>query len=678
MHDLRAIREDPNAFDAGLARRGLQPVAAMILALDERRRAVDYARAGSAGAAQRGLEADRRGDGQRRHCRRPKRSRPKSRRSRTPSPRSRTRTASSAPNSTRWSPGCPTFPPRTCPKARTRAATSRSPAGASCALTSSSRRSTPTSARRWGSTSRPAPRCPARASPSCVARWRGCTARSAQFMLDFQTARTRLHRVRPPLLVRDEAVFGTGQLPKFAEDLFKTTDGRWLIPTAEVSLTNSVREQILADGALPDPPHRPHPVLPLGSRRGGQGYARLHPPAPVREGRAGRDLPPRRIAGRARAHGPRPPKRCSRRWSCPIAACCCAPATWASTATKTFDLEVWLPGQNAYREISSVSNCGDFQARRMNARYRPEGAEGHARSSTRSTARASRSGGRWWRCSRITSRRTARSPCPAALHAVHGRDQRLVPPDAHPAHQRRRHPRARASRCSKRSPPAFGRRLGLAPSEEQSGAGHSLTLPAGPAAQHGGAALLGHRHADRCGDHGAAEGARRYRRPDLVLSGVNRGANLGDDVTYSGTVSAAIEARARGHSRAIALSQAMRAKAWATPCLSPPRRSGENVLAPLLDLQMPERTLVNINFPALPADQVQGHPGRPPGLPRLCARLGGRGIDPRGHPYYWFGLGEIEHTLGHGTDLEAVSRRLHRGDAAATRPDPPRLDRRAG
>ncbi len=196
-----------------------------------------------------------------------------------------------------------------------------------------------------------------------------------QFMLDKQSGENGYTECNPPLLVREEAAFGTGQLPKFAEDNFQTTDGRWLIPTAEVSLTNSVREQILPQSALP------------------MRMTALTPCFRAEAGAAGRDT-----RGFIRQHQFEKVEMVS----------ICAPEDSAAehermtlcaesilqalelpyrkmllcagdmgfTAKKTYDLEVWLPGQNAYREISSCSNCGDFQARRMNARYRPEGAKG--------------------------------------------------------------------------------------------------------------------------------------------------------------------------------------------------------------------------------------------------------------------------------------------------------------
>jgi seryl-tRNA synthetase len=205
---------------------------------------------------------------------------------------------------------------------------------------------------------------------------RGQIARLAralgQFMLDLHTTEFGYQEVAPPLLVRDDAAFGTGQLPKFAEDLFRTTDGRWLIPTAEVSLTNLVREQILAET---DVPIR---------------FTALTPCFRSEAGAAGRDT-----RGLIRQHQfdkvelvsiTRPEdsdaehERMTRaaetvleRLGIPYRRMLLCTGDMGFTAHKTFDLEAWMPGQDRYREISSCSNCGDFQARRMNARYRPEG-----------------------------------------------------------------------------------------------------------------------------------------------------------------------------------------------------------------------------------------------------------------------------------------------------------------
>jgi seryl-tRNA synthetase len=190
-----------------------------------------------------------------------------------------------------------------------------------------------------------------------------------QFMLDLHTGEHGYTEVSSPLMVRDEAMYGTGQLPKFAEDLFRTTDGRWLIPTAEVTLTNLVSGEILDQDKLP------------------LRFTALTPSFRSEAGSAGRDT-----RGMLRQH---------QFWKCELVSITDADSAIAEHermtacaeevlkrlglhfrtmtlctgdmgfgARKTYDLEVWLPGQNTYREISSCSVCGDFQGRRMNARYR--------------------------------------------------------------------------------------------------------------------------------------------------------------------------------------------------------------------------------------------------------------------------------------------------------------------
>ena len=197
----------------------------------------------------------------------------------------------------------------------------------------------------------------------------------AQFMLDHQTGVNGHVECAPPLLVKDEAVFGTGQLPKFAEDLFRTTDGRWLIPTAEVSLTNAVREQILAESALP---LRMTALTPCFRSEAGaagrdtRGYIRQHQFDKVElvtickpEDSAAEH---ERMTAAAES--------VLQALDLPYRKMLLCAGDMGFTARITYDLEVWLPGQDAYREISSCSNCGDFQARRMNARYRPDCGKG--------------------------------------------------------------------------------------------------------------------------------------------------------------------------------------------------------------------------------------------------------------------------------------------------------------
>jgi seryl-tRNA synthetase len=192
------------------------------------------------------------------------------------------------------------------------------------------------------------------------------------FMLDVHTQEFGYREMSPPVLVRDEAVFGTGQLPKFAEDLFRTENGFWLSPTAEVTLTNLVREQILNHASLP--------------RR----YTALTQCFRSEAGSAGRDT-----RGMIRQHqfnkvelvsivdadsGEAELERLTQcaetilqKLELPYRVMLLCTGDMGFSARKTYDLEVWLPGQDTYREISSCSYCGDFQGRRMNARYRADG-----------------------------------------------------------------------------------------------------------------------------------------------------------------------------------------------------------------------------------------------------------------------------------------------------------------
>ena len=192
-----------------------------------------------------------------------------------------------------------------------------------------------------------------------------------QFMLDHQTGQNGYTECAPPLLVRDEAMFGTGQLPKFTEDLFQTTDGRWLIPTAEVSLTNSVREQIIDD--LSDP-IRLTALTPCFRSEAGaagkdtRGLIRQHQFDKVELVSICRA----QDAHAEHEYMVESAESILRALELPFRKMLLCTGDMGFGARKTFDLEVWLPGQGAYREISSISWCGDFQARRMNARYRPE------------------------------------------------------------------------------------------------------------------------------------------------------------------------------------------------------------------------------------------------------------------------------------------------------------------
>jgi seryl-tRNA synthetase len=196
-----------------------------------------------------------------------------------------------------------------------------------------------------------------------------------QFMLDLQTQRNGYTECVVPLLVRDEAVYGTGQLPKFAEDLFQTTDGRWLIPTAEVSLTNSVREQIVGDLGQPIRLTALTPCFRSEAGAAGKdtrGYIRQHQFSKVELVTICRPDEWQT----EHEHMVASAESVLQALDLPYRKVLLCTGDMGATAKKTFDLEVWLPGQGSYREISSISWCGDYQARRMNARYRPEGRKG--------------------------------------------------------------------------------------------------------------------------------------------------------------------------------------------------------------------------------------------------------------------------------------------------------------
>jgi len=195
-----------------------------------------------------------------------------------------------------------------------------------------------------------------------------------QFMLDLHTSEHGYMEVQPPLLVNDATMFGTGQLPKFAEDLFRTSDGRWLIPTAEVPLTNLVREEILD---LKDLPIRMTALTPCFRSEAGsagrdtRGMLRQHQFMKV-------EMVSITDAESAIAEHERMTacaEEVLKRLGLPFRTMVLCTGDMGFGAQKTYDIEVWLPGQNTYREISSCSVCGDFQGRRMNARYRPEGSK---------------------------------------------------------------------------------------------------------------------------------------------------------------------------------------------------------------------------------------------------------------------------------------------------------------
>ncbi len=426
MHDIRLIRENPEAFDAGLARRGAAPVAATILALDAERRAVAtrmQEAQGRRNEASKAIGAAMgRGDKDAAEALKAEVAELKD-----------------------ILPGLETQEREL--TARLQDELARHPNLPDPEVPAGADESGNVEVLRWGSPKDYdfTPKEHADMGPAlgldfetgaliAGARFtflRGQMARLqralGQFMLDTQTLQAGYIEVAPPLLVRDEAVFGTGQLPKFAEDLFQTSmpigddylreqinvalselgsegslvDGqiiekvrektfnavkeanrkgshysrRWLIPPAEVSLTKSVREQILAEA---ERPIRLTALTPCFRSEAGaagrdtRGYIRQHQFDKVELVTICRpaDSPAEHDRMTAAAEA------ILQALELPYRKMLLCAGDMGFTARKTYDLEVWLPGQGAYREISSISNCGDFQARRMNARFRPEGAKG--------------------------------------------------------------------------------------------------------------------------------------------------------------------------------------------------------------------------------------------------------------------------------------------------------------
>ncbi|WP_416830878.1 MAG: serine--tRNA ligase [Erythrobacter sp.] len=196
-----------------------------------------------------------------------------------------------------------------------------------------------------------------------------------QFMLDHQTRQNGYTECAPPVLVKDEAMYGTDKLPKFAEDSFRTTDDRWLIPTSEVSLTASVMGQIVDDAALPTRLTALTQCFRSEAGAAGRdtrGFIRQHQFEKC-------ELVSITRPEESEAEHQRMLKAAQgilEALQLPYRTMLLCTGDMGFGARKTYDLEVWLPGQGAYREISSCSNTGDFQARRMNARYRPEGEKG--------------------------------------------------------------------------------------------------------------------------------------------------------------------------------------------------------------------------------------------------------------------------------------------------------------
>jgi len=197
----------------------------------------------------------------------------------------------------------------------------------------------------------------------------------AAFMLDLHTGEHALTEVNPPALVRDNALYGTGQLPKFSEDLFHTEEGLWMIPTAEVPLTNIVADRIIEEDYLP----RRFAAMTwcFRSEAGSAGkdtrgmirqhqFTKVEMVSVVHPEKSDEEL--ERMTGCA--------EEVLKRLKLPYRVVTLCTGDLGFGARRTYDIEVWLPGQDRYREISSCSNCGDFQARRMKARFKPKEGKG--------------------------------------------------------------------------------------------------------------------------------------------------------------------------------------------------------------------------------------------------------------------------------------------------------------
>ena len=372
MHDIRSIRENPDAFDAALSRRGLDPVAGKVLALDEARRklilAAETAQAEANKAAKDVGAAKARGD------------EAEFARLRGIVGDSKAQIAAMNEEAkaqdaalTTLLATLPNLPDPAIPDGKDEADN--------------------VEIRRHGN-----PRnfafapvehyeiagikpgmdfeTAAKLSGSRFVLLSGAVARLhralAQFMLDLHVDEHGLTETITPVMVREDMMYGTGQLPKFGEDSYQTTNGWWLIPTAEVTLTNIVNGETVEEATLP----RRHVAHTLCFRseagsagRDTSGMLRQHQFEKVEM--VSITTPDQSAAEHDRM------TRCAEtvleKLDLPYRSVVLCAGDMGAGATKTHDIEVWLPGQNTFREISSISVCGDYQARRMNARFRPAG-----------------------------------------------------------------------------------------------------------------------------------------------------------------------------------------------------------------------------------------------------------------------------------------------------------------
>ena len=372
MHDIRALRENPSQFDAALARRGLPGLSSEILALDEARRTAirlaEEAKAEINGLSKEAGAAKARGDEDGFQA---LRARVADRKAASEDFAAQAEALDAQLRDTLLT--IPNLPHPEAPDGRDEADN--------------------VELRRWGSPRNFAfpPKehfdiagvkpgmdfeTAAKLSGSRFVVLKGAVIRVhralAQFMLDTHITEHGLTEVWTPVLVKEEAMYGTNQLPKFAEDSYQTTNGWWLIPTSEVTLTNTVAGEILDGAQLPIrmTAHTQCFRSEAGSAgRDTSGMLRQHQFEKV-------EMVSITAADTSMAEHDRM-TRCAEaileKLGLPYRTVVLCAGDMGFGAQKTHDLEVWLPGQNTYREISSVSVCGDFQARRMNARYRGQG-----------------------------------------------------------------------------------------------------------------------------------------------------------------------------------------------------------------------------------------------------------------------------------------------------------------
>jgi seryl-tRNA synthetase len=372
MHDIKTIRDDPQAFDAALARQGHDAVSASLLALDEARRAkilaAETAQSDQKKAAREVGQAKASGD-------------------EAEFERLRARVAEKKEEVARMQAEAKALDDEL------RMALMGIPNLALPDVPEGADEDDNVEIRRWGE-----PRkfdfmpkehfeiagvipgmdfeTAAKLSGSRFVVLRGAVARVhralAQFMLDLHTGEHGLTETIAPVLVRDAAMFGTNQLPKFAEDSYQTTNGWWLIPTSEVTLTNTVAGEILDADALPI-----RMTAHSQCFRSEAGSAGKDTSGMLRQHQFEKVEMVSITHPDASLHEHERMTRCAEavleRLGLPYRTVVLSTGDMGFGARKTHDIEVWLPGQDTHREISSVSVCGDFQARRMNARFRPAG-----------------------------------------------------------------------------------------------------------------------------------------------------------------------------------------------------------------------------------------------------------------------------------------------------------------